>query len=217
MKMKASGLQAPASFYRMIEAHGERALVDTFLSKRPSVAERMTAGRALRNQLPRSAQAKYSKPGDRSDPVEMLLQHDATRIQELLPLRYGRMLANPFGFFRGAAGLMASDLSRLPISDTPVVACGDAHVKNFGVYASAERNLVFAINDYDEVHVAPWEWDLKRLATSAALAAQFLGGDKEDCEDAARECVRTYRERISLRRNGLPRSLVRPHRRTRRA
>jgi uncharacterized protein (DUF2252 family) len=83
----------------------------------------------------------------------MLLQHDATRIQELLPLRYGRMLA------RSSAGLTASDLSRLPISDTPVVACGDAHVKNFGVYASAERNLVFAINDYDEVHVAPCEWD----------------------------------------------------------
>jgi uncharacterized protein (DUF2252 family) len=91
---------------------------------------------------------------------------------------------------------MASDLSALPISGTAVVACGDAHVRNFGVYASAERNLIFAINDYDEVHVAPWEWDLKRLAASAAVAAQCLGGDKTQCAEAARECVRIYRERI---------------------
>jgi uncharacterized protein (DUF2252 family) len=91
---------------------------------------------------------------------------------------------------------MTIDLSTLPISGTPVMACGDAHLKNFGVYASAERNLIFAINNYDELYVAPWEWDLKRLATSAAVVVQFLGGDKAQCEEAARECMRTYRERI---------------------
>src|SRR5262245_20044996 len=106
------------------------------------------------------------------------------------------MLANPFAFLRGSAAIMAGDLSRLPISGTRVAACGDAHVKNFGVYASAERNLVFSINDFDEVYVGPWEWDLKRLAASAVVATQFLGGDKAQSEHAARECVRFYRKRI---------------------
>src|SRR5262245_63501391 len=105
------------------------------------------------------------------------------------------MLANPFAFLRGSAAIMASDLSGLPISGTPVVACGDAHVKNFGVYASAERNLIFSINDFDEVYVAPWEWDLKRLAASAVVAAQAMGADKVRCEELARECIRIYRER----------------------
>jgi len=106
------------------------------------------------------------------------------------------MLANPFAFLRGAAAIMASDLSRSSVSGTQVAACGDAHVKNFGVYASAERNLVFSINDFDEVYVGPWEWDLKRLAASAVVAAQFLGGDKAQSEQPARECVRFYRKRI---------------------
>jgi uncharacterized protein (DUF2252 family) len=171
-------------------------LIDSFLLKRPSVSERMAAGKALRKQLPRSAQATYDRRADRSDSILTLQQQDATRVKELVPIRYGRMLENPFAFFRGAAAVMASDLSALPISGTAVVACGDAHVKNFGVYASAERNLIFAINDYDEVHVAPWEWDLKRMAASAAIAARCLGGDKVQSVEAARECVRMYRERI---------------------
>jgi uncharacterized protein (DUF2252 family) len=194
--MKVVSLQPPSTFYRMIEAHGDRALIDSFLSRRPSVSERMAAGKALRKQVPRSAQAIFHPRADRPDPVDVLTQQDATRVKELLPVRYGRMLENPFAFFRGAAAIMASDLAALPISGTAVVACGDAHVKNFGVYASAERNLIFAINDYDEVYVAPWEWDLKRLAASAAVAAQSLGGDKAQSEQAARECARIYRERI---------------------
>jgi len=194
--MEATSLQAHSSFYRMIEAHGERALIDSFLFKRHSVSERLAAGKALRKQVPRSAQATYDPRSDRPDPIEILEQQAATRIPKLGPVRYGRMLTNPFAFLRGAAAIMASDLSPLPITGSPVMACGDAHVKNFGVYASAERNLIFAINDYDEVYVAPWEWDLKRLAASAFVAAQFLGGDKEQCEEVARECVRSYRERI---------------------
>ena len=194
--MRAASLQAHSSFYRMIEAHGERALIDSFLFKRHSVSERLAAGKELRKQVPRSAQATYNKRTDRPDPIEILQHQNATRIKNLLPVRYGRMLANPFAFLRGAAAIMASDLSTLPISGTPVVACGDAHVKNFGVYASAERNLIFAINDYDETYVAPWEWDLKRLAASAVVAAKSLGGDKAQCEEAARECARTYRERM---------------------
>jgi len=180
----------------MIEAHGEGALVDSFSFKRPSISERLVAGKALRKELPRSAQANYETRADRPDPVEIVLRQNATRVPKLVPVRNGRMLANPFAFLRGSAAIMASDLSTMPVSGKPVVACGDAHLKNFGVYASAERNLVFAINDYDEVYVGPWEWDLKRLATSAAVAAQSLGGDKAQCEHSARECVRSYREHI---------------------
>ena len=127
----------------------------------------------------------------RPDPFEILERQNASRVRSLVPVRYGRMLANPFAFLRGAAAIMASDLSRSPVSGTRVAACGDAHVKNFGVYASAER-----INDFDEIYVGPWEWDLKRLAASAVVATQFLGGDKAQCEEAARECVRFYRKRI---------------------
>jgi uncharacterized protein (DUF2252 family) len=194
--MKAGSLQPPSTFYRMVEAHGERALVDSFLLNRPSVGERMAAGKALRKQVPRSVQAAYDIRSSRLDPIDIIKQQEASRVKELLPIRYDRMLENPFAFFRGAAAIMASDLSGLPVSGAPVVACGDAHVKNFGVYASAERNLIFAINDYDEVYVAPWEWDLKRLAASAAVAVHCLGGDKAKCEQAARECVMMYREHI---------------------
>jgi hypothetical protein len=194
--MKASDLQVPSVFARVIDAHDERALVDSFLLKRPSVSERLASGKELRKGTPRSDQAIYDPRADRPDPIQILAQQGVTRIPKLLPVRYGRMLANPFAFLRGAAAIMASDLSTLPISGKPVVACGDAHVKNFGVYASAERNLIFAINDYDEVYVAPWEWDVKRLASSAAVAAECLNGDKAKCEEAARECVRSYRENI---------------------
>jgi len=180
----------------MIEAHGEQALFDSFLFKRPSVRERMDEGKSLRKQVARSAQATYDVRPDRPDPIEILERQAATRIPKLVPVRYGRMLANPFAFLRGAAAIMANDLSPLPISGKPVVACGDAHVRNFGVYASAERNLIFAINDHDEVYVAPWEWDLKRLATSAAVAALSLGGNKAQREEAARDCVRAYREHM---------------------
>jgi uncharacterized protein (DUF2252 family) len=194
--MRVGQLQPPSAFFRMIEAHGDRALIDSFLLKRASVSERMAEGKALRKQVPRSAQAAFDPPASRADPVDLLARQDAARVKDLLPIKYGRMLENPFAFFRGAAAIMATDLSSQPISGTAVVACGDAHIKNFGVYASAERNLIFAINDYDEVHIAPWEWDLKRLAASAAVAVQCLGGDKVRCEEAARECVAVYRERI---------------------
>ena len=119
-----------------------------------------------------------------------------TRVPKLVPVRYARMLASPFTFLRGSAAVMADDLSGTPVSGMQVAACGDMHVSNFGVYASAERNLIFAINDFDEVHPGPWEWDLKRLAASAAVAARFMGGDKAQAEAAARECVRSYRKRM---------------------
>jgi uncharacterized protein (DUF2252 family) len=188
--------QTNSSFYRMVAARGEGVLVESFMIKRPSVGQRMAAGKALRKHVPRAAQSVYEKRADRPDPVEILERQSATRVRKLVPVRYGRMLANPFAFLRGSAAIMASDLSRLPITGTRVAACGDAHVKNFGVYASAERNLVFSINDFDEVYVGPWEWDLKRLAASAVVATQFMGGNKAQSEQAARQCVRFYRKRI---------------------
>ena len=172
--------QTNSSFYRMIAAHGEGVLVDSFMIKRPSVGQRMAMGKGLRKQVPRAAQAIYNKAADRPDPVEILERQSATRVQKLVPIRYGRMLANPFAFLRGSAAIMASDLSSLPVSGTRVAACGDAHVKNFGVYASAERNLVFSINDFDEVYVGPWEWDLKRLAASAVVATKSMGGTRRN-------------------------------------
>ncbi|TAJ25856.1 MAG: DUF2252 domain-containing protein, partial [Reyranella sp.] len=113
-----------------------------------------------------------------------------------LPIWFARMLASPFAFLRGSAAVMAGDLSRTPSTGMGVAACGDMHVANFGVFASAERNLIFAINDFDEVHPGPWEWDLKRLAASAAVAVRFMGGDKEEAEDAAQAVVRSYRRRM---------------------
>jgi uncharacterized protein (DUF2252 family) len=194
--MSEGNLRANSSFYRMIEARRKRSLADSFMIKRPSVSQRIAAGKALRKQVPRASHATYNKRANRPDPIDILERQSATRVRKLVPVRYGRMLANPFAFLRGSAAIMASDLSASPVSNTRVAACGDAHVKNFGVYASAERTLVFSINDFDEVYVGPWEWDLKRLAASAVVATLFMGGDKVQSEQAARECVRLYRKRI---------------------
>jgi uncharacterized protein (DUF2252 family) len=174
----------------------DMAVLEDFTAQRPSVEERLAAGKALREKVPRAEHARFdSRPG-RPDPVAILEKQNATRVQKLVPVRFARMLASPFAFLRGSAAVMAADLSTTPASGLTVSACGDMHVANFGVYASAERNLVFAINDFDEVHPAPWEWDIKRLAASAAVAARFMGGDKDDAADAARSIVRAYRKRM---------------------
>jgi uncharacterized protein (DUF2252 family) len=172
------------------------ALVESFMMKRASTDQRFAAGKALRHRVPRASHADYVRRADRPDPITILEKQNATRVQKLVPIRYGRMLTSPFAFLRGSAAVMASDLSTLPVSGITVAACGDMHVGNFGVYASAERSLVFSINDFDEVYAGPWEWDLKRLAASAAVAANSLGGDRAQCEAAARRCVRSYRKRI---------------------
>ena len=185
------------SFYRMVGAKDKMALVESFMMKRPSTDQRFAAGKALRQRVPRASHAEYVPRANRPDPIAILEAQNVTRVQKLVPVRYYRMLTSPFAFLRGSAAVMASDLSSLPVSGIRVAACGDMHVSNFGVYASAERSLVFSINDFDEVYVGPWEWDLKRLAASAAVAANFLGGDRAQCEAVARECVRSYRKRIS--------------------
>jgi len=184
------------TFYRMLGAKEKLALLESFTIRRPTVDERMAAGKALRQLVPRASHAVYHGSTNRSDPIEILERQNATRVKKLVPVRYNRMLASPFAFLRGSAAVMASDLSTLPVSGIKVAACGDMHVCNFGVYATAERNLVFAINDFDEIHVGPWEWDLKRLAASAAVAVDFLGGNKAQAEEAARARVCSYRKHI---------------------
>jgi uncharacterized protein (DUF2252 family) len=184
------------SYYRLLSGQERGRLADVFQARRPSVAERLAAGKALRAKVPRTAHAAYGARADRRDPIDILERQNAERIQKLVPVRYARMLVSPFAFLRGSAAVMASDLAGTPTTGMAVAACGDMHVSNFGVYASAERNLVFAINDFDEVSPGPWEWDLKRLAASAAVAVRFMGGDKAAAETAARACVQSYRKRM---------------------
>jgi uncharacterized protein (DUF2252 family) len=140
-----------------------------------SVGERKALGKAARRELPRTAHAAWVSPADRRDPVELLEEQAATRVPELVPLRYGRMLVSPFTFYRGAAYLMASDLSGLPRTALDVQLCGDAHLSNFGVYAAPDRRLVFDVNDFDETLPGPFEWDLKRLVASFAVAGRDRG------------------------------------------
>jgi uncharacterized protein (DUF2252 family) len=156
----------------------------------------MAAGKALRAKVPHERHGEYQPLRAREDPVAILEEQAKTRLPSLIPIRYARMLADPFAFLRGGAAVMAADLWRTPVTGLRVQACGDMHVANFGVFASAEHNLVFGINDFDETLPGPWEWDLKRLATSAVVACRVLGGDRALCEEAARAAVRSYRKRM---------------------
>ena len=162
-----------------------------------SVADRMAEGQALRRSAPRAAHARWRKGADRVDPLSILRAEDADRIPELVPIRYGRMLASPFAFYRGAAGVMAADLATTPASGVRVQACGDCHLLNFGGFATPERQLIFDINDFDETLPAPWEWDVKRLAASFVLAARSIGLSDAHGRDVAVDCVRSYRRRLA--------------------
>ena len=184
------------TFERMNMAIDNMTLLESFVAPRATVAERLQAGKAVRAQVPRTSHASFEKAANRPDPVAILEAQNVSRVQKLVPVRFARMLASPFAFLRGSAAVMAADLSTTPVTGMAVEACGDMHVSNFGVFASAERNLIFAINDFDEVHPGPWEWDLKRLAASAAVAVRFMGGDRVAAEGAARSIVRSYRKRM---------------------
>jgi len=171
-------------------------LVEQFTAPRPSIADRMDAGKRLRTDVSKASLADYKPPATREDPVAILEAQAKTRLQNLVPVRYARMLASPFAYLRGSAAVMAQDLSQSPVAGLHVQLCGDMHVSNFGVFASAERNLVFGINDFDETIPGPWEWDLKRLAASAVVAGQFVGKDHECCESFSRSVVSSYRQRM---------------------
>lgn len=156
----------------------------------------MAVGKGLRAKVPRRSHSEWNPPANRPDPIELLRHADQGRLTELLPIRYARMRTSPFGFFRGAAALMACDLAATPATGLRVQACGDCHVANFGGFGSPERQLLFDINDFDETLPAPWEWDVKRLAASIVLASRELGMKERRCADAARSVVQSYREHI---------------------
>ncbi|MCW5581578.1 MAG: DUF2252 domain-containing protein [Luteimonas sp.] len=162
-----------------------------------SVDERRAKGRALRGAVARSAHAEWKPAPDRADPVALLQASNEGRIPALVPVRFGRMAASPFAFYRGGAALMAADLATTPATGIRVQACGDAHLMNFGGFATPERNVIFDINDLDETLPAPWEWDLKRLAASVVIAAQHLRLPESDAARAARDLTRQYRERMA--------------------
>jgi uncharacterized protein (DUF2252 family) len=151
-------------------------------------------GKQARSKVPRDRQAEFEVGADRPDPVALLESQAASRVPELVPIRYGRMLVSPFTFFRGAALVMASDLSGTPRSGLNAQICGDAHLSNFGVFGSPERQLVFDCNDFDETHPGPWEWDVKRLAASIVVAGRNLGFSKANRVEAVIRLGQRYRE-----------------------
>jgi uncharacterized protein (DUF2252 family) len=158
------------------------------------VTERAALGRAARAEVPRRAHAGWTAPAHRRGPVELLEQQAATRVPELVPIRYGRMLVSAFTFYRGAAYVMASDLAGLPRTGLDTQLCGDAHLSNFGAYAAPDRDLVFDINDFDETLPGPFEWDLKRLVASFAVAGRDRGFDLRQREAIELVATRAYRE-----------------------
>ncbi|WP_291297831.1 DUF2252 domain-containing protein [Elioraea sp.] len=162
-----------------------------------SADERRAAGKALRDAVPRTSHAGWKLPEGRRDPVDLLVSTNEGRIPALVPIRFGRMMQSPFAFYRGSAAIMAADLATTPRSGLIVQACGDAHLMNFGGFATAERNLIFDINDFDETLPAPWEWDVKRLAASIVIAGQHLRLLDSDCARAATDAAREYRKRMA--------------------
>src|SRR6187549_3887015 len=172
-------------------------LLHHFQSKQQTIEERIAVGKDLRKKFPRINQGEYNVSADRTDPVSILELQNRTRLPELVPIRYARMLTSPFAFLRGAAAIMSMDLqANGETSGIQVQACGDMHVANFGVFASAERNLIFGINDFDETLPGPWEWDLKRLVASIVASGRFLGADKNLCKESVMAAVSTYRKKM---------------------
>ena len=159
----------------------------------PSTAEREAAGREARRKAPRSSHAGLVLAQDRPDPIALLEQQAETRVPELVPIRYGRMLTSAFAFYRGGALIMAADLAAGPRTGFDVQLCGDAHLSNFGVFGSPERQLVFDINDFDETLPGPWEWDVKRLAASLEVAARDNGFPERDRREVVVRAARAYR------------------------
>ncbi len=157
-------------------------------------AERAARGKTARAEVPRASHAEFDPGPDRPDPVALLAEQAKTRLPELVPVRYGRMMVSPFTYYRGAALPMASDLATTPVSGLAVQACGDAHLSNFGIFGSAERRLVFDVNDFDETLPGPWEWDVKRLAASLEVAGRDNGFADKERRDIVTATAAGYRQ-----------------------
>jgi uncharacterized protein (DUF2252 family) len=166
------------------------------MAETPTPGESEAAGKKSRRKTPRSSLAGWKTPADRAKPVEILERQDKTRVPELVPIRHGRMGASAFTFYRGAAGIMAADLAATPSTDLVVQLCGDAHLSNFGIFAAPDRQLIFDINDFDETHPGPFEWDVKRLAASLAIGGRDLGFKAADRRAAVVETVGEYRREM---------------------
>jgi uncharacterized protein (DUF2252 family) len=162
-----------------------------------SAKERVARGKAARKVVPREAHASFERQAGRTEPLELLERQALTRLSELVPIRYGRMLVSPFAYFRGAALPMADDLSLTPTTGLVVQACGDAHLSNFGIFASPERKLLFSLNDFDETLPGPWEWDVKRLTASLEVAARDNGLSKKQRRRVVISAARVYREAMA--------------------
>src|SRR5262245_10936378 len=184
---KAPGNESPDGLFKSSPAFQTRA----------TRAELVAMGKALRAGCPRTAQAIWQPAANRPDPLELLVESSKGRIPQLIPIRYGRMMQTPFTFYRGAALNMAADLAGTPHTGLRVQACGDAHLLNFGAYATPERRVIFDLNDLDETLPAPWEWDVKRLAASFILACRNNRFSEDCARDAVLSCVRSYRERMA--------------------
>ncbi|MGH2958321.1 MAG: DUF2252 domain-containing protein [Solirubrobacterales bacterium] len=161
-----------------------------------TVDQRRDVGRAARKRIPRSTLAEFEPLDDKRDPVALLQMDDEGRLEDLVPIRYGRMLTTPFAFYRGAASLMANDLARRDHTDIYAQLCGDAHLSNFGLFAAPDRRLVFDLNDFDETLQGPWEWDLKRLAASTVIAGRSIGATEAESHAAVVALSDSYRDRV---------------------
>src|SRR5947199_5646938 len=157
-------------------------------------AERYAAGKARRSETPRSSHAEWTPDPERPDPISILEEANKTRLKHLVPIRFGRMSLSAFAFYRGTADIMAYDLAKTPVSGIQAQICGDAHLSNFGVFASPERRQVFDVNDFDETLAGPWEWDVKRLAASVVIGGRQNGYTAQESRQAVVRCMQRYRE-----------------------
>ena len=171
--------------------------VESFKNPRPSIKKRLSDGKALRKLASFAEQGVYTPPKNRLDPILVLEKQAKTRITSLIPIRYERMMQSPFDFYRGGAAIMAQDLANQPVTDITVQLCGDMHVSNFGLFGTTEHRLVFGINDFDETLPGSWEWDLKRLVSSAVIACESLGGDKALSKRLVYHITSEYQKRMA--------------------
>lgn len=169
------------------------------LRKRPtSREERFAIGKALRKKVPRKSLGRWEPPAGRRDPLQLIRESHEGRLDELVPIRVGRMVSSPYGFLRGTAVVMAEDVAGLPATGITPVICGDAHLGNFGFYASPEGELVMDLNDFDEAHPGSWEWDLRRLVASIWVAGRANSSSEKHCADAVTSCVSAYRAEVAF-------------------
>lgn len=188
-------VNAPASGHTVL-ADADGTAYQSLRQRPISREQRYTLGRSLRDRVPRKALAAWTPPASRPDPVQLIMISHEGRVDRLIPVRVGRMIASPYGFLRGSAVVMAEDVAGLPSTGITPVVCGDSHLGNFGFYASPERDLVIDLNDFDEAHPGGWEWDIRRLVASIWVAGRHNGATEEQCGDSARACVASYRQEI---------------------